>query len=89
MTYDQIHPVSGLWPEWSRPVMLTYDSGEDKELTKLFWNNPRRFVGCARCGIIHPLTGSGLISFSSEANFSIAANVRQKPGAMSLRSPGS
>jgi hypothetical protein len=70
MTYDQIHPVSGLWPEWSRPVMLTYDSGEDKELTKLFWNNPRRFIGCARCGIIHPLTGEWIDQLQQRGQFS-------------------
>jgi hypothetical protein len=53
--YKQVHPVSGIWPEWPGGLNLTYDSNEDLELKELSFSAPDEFVGYAKCGIIHPL----------------------------------
>ena len=43
--YQQIHPVSGLWPEWPGRLMLTYLSSEDARITKLFWTRAPKSRG--------------------------------------------
>jgi hypothetical protein len=54
--YQQIHPVSGLWPEWPERLMLRYDpKSDDPKLTELFWHAPYQLIGCRACGLVHPL----------------------------------
>jgi len=55
-SYERISPIDGLWPEWPGLLALTYNKKtESSDLAELFWTRPHQFLGCAECGVVHPL----------------------------------